>query len=593
MIKIDNNKEMEKNEQCNITFEISKDNKEIIRVQKLNQNIYLGSKYNVKRDIDKIVNFVKENIKDNNIIILGLATGEYIDYINDFIEEERSVLIIEPDINIYTKFKEKKKYINDNIKVIYYNIENIELIENHFKDLALENFKLFEYCNYNRIYYKIMNNIKKKIIDFTISSRIDRNTSIFFSRIWFECFIKNIKYLNRSKKINGVRGLYKDKPAIIVSAGPSLTKNISKLHNFEDKALIFTGGRTLKTLMDEGIEPDFLSIIDSQELSYELVSDVIDKSEVTLIHSELLPSKVFNKHNGERLFYSINPSINDIVGYSGFNAIGSSVAHSCLNSALYMGCNPIIFIGQDLAYTNDKVHAENAEFTKEGLKYYEDINNFDNDDFKYIDDIYGNKVKSRDDLILFKKQFEEIIRENPNVTFINSTEGGANIEGTIVKDLLDNTEILNSEIKIDKVNLSGDSKIDIDYIYILKKTEKYCTEALVKLKSAIHHNKYYYDEFINKGKIRESSLKAFDEADEFIKNITQEISFIEYLFADVINEILHNPKYKINKDDTELQKAKRIYDRGQYMYTEIKKQIEYALDIVRDELKEIESSEGF
>ncbi len=40
--------------------------------------------------------------------------------------------------------------------------------------------------------------------------------------------------------------------------------------------------------------------------------------------------------------------------------LGGSVAHTCFGLAMHLGCDRVIFVGQDFAFTGDKMHAENA-----------------------------------------------------------------------------------------------------------------------------------------------------------------------------------------------------------------------------------------
>ncbi|WP_373845633.1 6-hydroxymethylpterin diphosphokinase MptE-like protein, partial [Clostridium sp.] len=66
----------------------------------------------------------------------------------------------------------------------------------------------------------------------------------------------NMKKLIESPSIECVKDKYKDIPAIIVSAGPSLDKNISELKRAEGKALIIATDAVLTTLKNHGIVPD-------------------------------------------------------------------------------------------------------------------------------------------------------------------------------------------------------------------------------------------------------------------------------------------------------------------------------------------------
>lgn len=576
--------------------EISKDNKKILRIFTEEKSIYLGSKYSVQRDIDTIKDFILSNGGKYSIII-GLGTGEYIKEIEPLIKEDNKLIIIEPNIEVYNKYIYGKENKYENITIISMTDENLKYLEMYIGSIALKSFVVHEYPNYRNAYTEEVHKIYEIIRSVTRRRVINRNTNIFFSKIWFESTISDLKYLSKSKNIVNMKNIYSGKPAVIVSAGPSLSKNISQLKQFEDKAVIFTGGRTWRTLIEEGIKADFLSIVDAHELSYELVDEVISKEEVTLVHSEILPNKVLELHKGNRIFYPYAPWVNDIVESSNYNFTHSSVAHTCTKLAMYMGCNPIIFIGQDLAYTDDKVHAENAEFVQEKYKDKEDITKVANSFSPYVEDIYGNKVRTSMTLNFFREQFEEIIKESPEIEFINSTEGGANIKGTEIKKFIDNKVIFDNitskkQISVNYENMNGcisDDKV----INIIDCAINYLEELKKKLNEAIKHNEKYYDNFISKHKILKSSLKALEDTDKFIREIPKEIKFIEYLFADTTNTVLYNPDYKIENEDTELSKAKKIYEKSKILYSNLLNEAEYALKYIKNEKESIGKGETY
>jgi hypothetical protein len=63
-------------------------------------------------------------------------------------------------------------------------------------------------------------------------------TEASLSEIWFRCYMSNIPHILKSSPIDNLYNSFKNKPAIIVSAGPSLNKNINLLKDYQDKAII-------------------------------------------------------------------------------------------------------------------------------------------------------------------------------------------------------------------------------------------------------------------------------------------------------------------------------------------------------------------
>ncbi|MGI6596320.1 MAG: motility associated factor glycosyltransferase family protein [bacterium] len=106
---------------------------------------------------------------------------------------------------------------------------------------------------------------------------------------------------------------------------------------------------------------------------------------------------------------------------------GPSVANSTLDILRKLGCNPIIFVGQDLAYTDDKSHAEGAIHAHEVHVGQENMGRY-----RYTDSIAGTPILTDVPLLSMKHWFERYIAatKNDGTLYIDATEGGAKITGT-------------------------------------------------------------------------------------------------------------------------------------------------------------------
>lgn len=442
----------------NLNIEISKDGYRILKIAKDEKTRLLGSKYNHKREINKFIDKLGRNIIEDNYIIFGLSFGEHIEELLKRISSNSIISIIELSGEII-EYCRNDKYINNILKdhrvIIISNKDDVNaFFESVVTEDNIDNLKIGCYCNYDKIFNNELKIINEAIKNNFVKLTTNRNTRLHYAELWFDLLFKNIKYMQSGISANRMKSKFRDIPAIIVSAGPSLNKNIHKLKEISN-GLIFTGGRTLGALVDMEIEPDFVCAVDPLKESYELVEKYISEVKCPLVFYEGTNSDIVEKHRGHKIFSTNSEFIResfkeDIISLSG----GGSVAHSMTLLALYMGCNPIIFIGQDLAYTDDKVHAECAENTwgKNELENYKK-----NDDL-YVKDINGNVVRTSIELNGFKVALEKIIREFSQIQFINATEGGVNITGT--KNInLENIEMI-------KGRYDKDIKFDISNEYI-------------------------------------------------------------------------------------------------------------------------------
>ena len=427
----------------------------------------------------------------------------------------------------------------------------------------IDNLKIGCYCNYDKIFNNELKIINEAIKNNFVKLTTNRNTRLHYAELWFDLLFKNIKYMQSGISANRMKSKFRDIPAIIVSAGPSLNKNIHKLKEISN-GLIFTGGRTLGALVDMEIEPDFVCAVDPLKESYELVEKYISEVKCPLVFYEGTNSDIVEKHRGHKIFSTNSEFIResfkeDIISLSG----GGSVAHSMTLLALYMGCNPIIFIGQDLAYTDDKVHAECAENTwgKNELENYKK-----NDDL-YVKDINGNVVRTSIELNGFKVALENIIREFSQIQFINATEGGVNITGT--KNInLENIEMI-------KGRYDKDIKFDIsnEYIYEYKKNLNQVSDKFEEYMRIYECRKDIYSKY--------KKISLLEDKNEIIKKIKDIDHDLTVLIDDIklIKDIVFKFKYELNRkkdlviymDDSQEEILKKRLKRNEFLFESISK----------------------
>jgi hypothetical protein len=96
----------------------------------------------------------------------------------------------------------------------------------------------------------------------------DRATMVQRTQVFLDNFIKNLPKVTASPGINIFAGRFSDTPAVIVSAGPSLDKNIHELRDKKDNVLIIAADTTIKPLLAAGIEPHFVMTGDPSHANY-------------------------------------------------------------------------------------------------------------------------------------------------------------------------------------------------------------------------------------------------------------------------------------------------------------------------------------
>ena len=205
---------------------------------------------------------------------------------------------------------------------------------------------------------------------------------------FFQNTLNNLDKKYKYPLLTEQKNIFKNVPALIVSAGPSLHKNIETIKKYKDNVLIFCVGTALKTLCRNGIIPDFAHVIERNNTFVHY--DIPETKDMMLIAEPFTESSYFNA-NFKNIIYTSSLETDDARWFlekAGkplipFETKGT-VAYHAIYSAYYLGCNPIILIGQDLAYSDGNCYAKGSEFDglecifdKENQKHKIVLNNFE------------------------------------------------------------------------------------------------------------------------------------------------------------------------------------------------------------------------
>lgn len=574
-----------------LNIDISKDGYKILKVNIDDKQIYLGSKYNQRREIEKFTNYLDEITEKDNYIIFGLSFGEHIEELLKISYGNSNILIVEfnDELKEYCKKDLKIKKLVDNPRVKLFNdIQDIkDFFVNYINEANVNQLQTLIYGDYIKAYTSKFRKTYHMIRDELISVILDRNTGIVSGDLRFNNFLSNLKYIGKSTMVNNLKGKYKNKPAIIVSAGPSLSKNIDNLKDVKN-ALILSGGRTLRPLMERNIMPSCIGIVDPAEVSYKLVEEYIDKIECPLIFNDQINPKILDNHKENNFITRVNTFLDDIWEEPPFILSGGgSIAHSITVLAAYMECNPIVFIGQDLAYTGEKGHDATAgnvwnELTFDEYKRTDDI---------FVEDVNGDLVRTSLLLNDYKKSMEQIIAAWPEIDFINATEGGANIKGARNEKL---SEVLKKFDAQDVTSLNEylieDDKTDV----IIKKLEvsldnfnkyiKLCKKAERLLKE------YKQSYYLKNNKKLQQSENALNKVDNEIRADLEELYILNFALSKRIYEIENNKEFIINKSDSESTISKKNFDRSNAIYSGIKDIVIECYNKVEKTIKELKEN---
>jgi hypothetical protein len=245
------------------------------------------------------------------------------------------------------------------------------------------------------------------------------------SLVGLDNMLRNIKNIVSNPGIRLLFDKFEKRPAVIVGAGPSLNKNIHLLKDITERALVVSCDASFVPLMKRDIRPHIVVTMERTDGTEYFFEDAPDFEGVYLAICPIVRPKGFESFKGKKIIVNRTFSHFDWLGLDkGSLSFGPGVSHMAFEVAEALGCDPIILIGQDLAFAEDgKTHVKEMVFGECDDFYYGDVCEVEGND--------GKTVKSSKTWQIFRAYLEEKLTSYQGLC-INATEGGAKIRGTKV-----------------------------------------------------------------------------------------------------------------------------------------------------------------
>ncbi|EAI0069932.1 DUF115 domain-containing protein [Campylobacter jejuni] len=328
--------------------------------------------------------------------------------------------------------------------------------------------------------------------------------------------------------------------AIIVSTGPSLTKQLPLLKKYANKATIFCADSSYPILAKHGIKPDYVCMLERTEITAEFFNHdfgEFDKDIMFICAGVVHPKAIEYLKGGNRKYlimprYLYFPIYIKLNKYFYFLYNTPSVAHMSYFLSVLLNHKNIILIGQDLAY------AENGNSHPDD---YQNSANYESQMYEHIlTTAYGGngKVETHSIWLLFKNWFENEMIPNTRkmgITTYNCTEGGARIEGTIEKPFLWACEnLLDKDLnkpfeKLEPLSLNKQNEFLLKAYYKVCKSIKHCRDFSKILSNDFEKIQSIYLSLNEKEEDINWAIRKIDEFKNKLENIKQMQDLYEIL----------------------------------------------------------------
>ena len=444
----------EMSEDLEIIEEMSDDGVPILKIKKDGRTCYLNGKRNALETTKIWVETLGELQKNAPVIMVGLGNPCYLKDLAEQTDTPIVIIIYEPSLQIFLIFLEMvdiKQWMKKHLIVFW--VDGLKDMDATHLQGVLYQVLIYEMLdasrniilpNYDILFPEASIRFMKMCRDVAISEVLSYNTKNNFSNIMVRNLLSNARYMCKGYTVSQLPEVIpRDIPGILVAAGPSLNKNIQELKKAKGKAFIIAVDTALKPLIDAGIVPDMFAIIDAQK-PLDLVK-IEEARDIPLLTTLNAAPEVLDYHTGMKFFFNERYQFAEkILARTGKRPVrvigGGSVATYCFSFLFWIGIPTIILVGQDLAYTDNKSHADGT--------FHKEMQQVDTSAFITVEGNYEDKVPTRQDFRQFLNWYNEYIKEcqayykwhGQEFRVVNATEGGAKIEHTEIMTLKDAIE---------------------------------------------------------------------------------------------------------------------------------------------------------
>ncbi len=410
---------------------------------------YFHSRYNPVVEAERSIEELMERKRDW-VLVFGLGFGYVPGLLLD--EDIDSMMVYEPSAGLLRSIFES---VDVSALIKSGSVTFTTSLDEVSKEVMLRTDGVDDIVQFQTTPYK--NTFVKEFMDFALAvnnayskKRLNINTLVYSSKSWLQNYLENVTSLLESPPIDVLKDKFAGIPALIVGAGPSLEKNAHLLKEVKGKALIIAAISAYRPLLKFGVMPDIVISAEKVGLSTFFANDKEDE-EVRLLLAEVSNPSLYTERKVKKrytYFSTYNTLSREHAAFWGnryFPEGSGSVSTTALDIAVYAGAGPVILMGQDLSYSNNKTHVTGSVYGEQELEFGKNGVNIKEQevytaepierkgDLLWLEGMDGKLIPSCAAWVIVHQWFEDyserMSEREVYPVLINSSEGGADIKG--------------------------------------------------------------------------------------------------------------------------------------------------------------------
>ncbi|WP_428939218.1 motility associated factor glycosyltransferase family protein [Fontivita pretiosa] len=415
--------------------------------------IHLHSRYD---PIDEAARLIDPLRTDETVAfyVQGFGLGYHVQRLFERSGDDTLLCIIEPDLRVLRlafEHHDFSKLIESGRVLWFWELDKAGLFNRltPWQPSITMGFQRVAHLPSTQLWTQFHEQMHTWIEEFKAYANTTVSTLVLNGRRTAENVARNLPWYIAAPSLSRLKDLYKARPAIIVSAGPSLRKNKHLLKDASDRAVIIAVQTTLQPLLELGVEPHFVTSLDYHDISTRFWEKLPENLRTQLVAEPKASSAIFDLNPGP-LWLLGNDFAENLLGEMKLNKAklpsGATVAHLAYYLAEYLGCDPIIFVGQDLGFSDglcytpgtsyeDVWRPELGRFCTLEMKQWEQIVR-DRNILRKVPDHQGRPMYTEARLFTYLQHFERDFARS-RARIIDATEGGVLKRGATPMKLSD------------------------------------------------------------------------------------------------------------------------------------------------------------
>jgi hypothetical protein len=250
---------------------------------------------------------------------------------------------------------------------------------------------------------------------------VDHQTRQSHNRDWLGHLVSNIKQMLEIADATLLAGVLEGSPAVVVGAGPSLDASLADLAAAQGKALIFAAASALGPLAKAGIVPHLAFALEASDESRQFAG--ANPLRTILAAASSGHPHHFTRWAGPRAVFHLQPWLAGLAGQGHCLPTGGHATSAAFSLALLWGCDPVILVGQDLAYSGGRIHAQHRPGGEDESR----------PSTTHVPAIGGGEVETSHIMLSYITWYQEaagfLRARHPERRVVNATAQGARLPG--------------------------------------------------------------------------------------------------------------------------------------------------------------------